>query len=222
MIDNERTESLEVVTQENYPRNWHRSPERLDGRSQGARWKSLVAGAVGGFVATGPMSVAMAFLYRRLPWWQPWALPPREVTTNVLKTVGMHEHMSREAETVATSVGHFAYGTVAGTLYGALPVAVRRHAVTSGAVYGLAVWAASYGGGLPAFRLAAPLRYRTPKRIALMIAAHVVWGAVLGPTSRTVARVASSRGETDGRSDHDATAADEPCGPARRRGHRAA
>lgn len=35
----------------------------------------------------------------RLPWWQPWSLPPREITRNVLKSIRVHEHMSREAET---------------------------------------------------------------------------------------------------------------------------
>jgi uncharacterized membrane protein YagU involved in acid resistance len=158
--------------------------------SPGNRWTDIVAGAFGGLVATGPMSVAMALLYRRLPWWQPWSLPPREITANMLKAIGVHEHMSREAETVATTVGHFAYGTFAGAVYGALPVAIRRHAVTSGVLYGLAVWASSYGAGLPALRLATPLPYRSGKRIGLMIAAHVVWGAVLGPTSQAVARVA--------------------------------
>ena len=216
------TESLEVPTHQNYPRHRYRGPEGVDGPRQGVRWKSLVAGAVGGFIATGPMSVAMALLYRRLPWWQPWALPPREVTANMLKTVGVHEHMSREAETVATVVGHFAYGTLAGTVYGALPSAVRRHALTSGAVYGLVVWAASYGVALPAFRLATPLRYRTPERIGLMIAAHVIWGAVLGSTSQTVARVALGPAATHGRSDHDAGAADEPSGRPPRPVHRIA
>jgi uncharacterized membrane protein YagU involved in acid resistance len=155
---------------------------------RGKRWTSLLGGAVGGLIATGPMSVAMALLYQRLPWWQPWSLPPREITRNVLKSVRVHKHMSREAETVATTVGHFAYGTFAGTLYGALPVAIRRHPLASGVVYGLAVWAASYGAGLPALRLATPLPYRSRERIGLMIAAHVVWGAVLGPTSQAVAR----------------------------------
>src|SRR4029450_11695930 len=79
--------------------------------SQGNRWTDLVAGAVGGLVATGPMSVAMALLYRRLPWWQPWSLPPREITANVLKSIGAQEHLSREAETVATSARDFADGT---------------------------------------------------------------------------------------------------------------
>ena len=180
--------------------------------SPGNRWTDIVAGAVGGLVATGPMSVAMALLYRRLPWWQPWSLPPREITRNVLKSVGVREHMSREAETVATTVGHFAYGTFAGAVYGALPGAIRRHAVTSGVLYGLAVWAGSYGAGLPALRLATPLPYRSSKRIGLMVAAHVIWGAVLGPTSQAVARVAfgSDRAERSGARDEDGSPIRQP------------
>ena len=53
---------------------------------------------------------------------------------DVLKSVRVHDNMSREAETVATTAGHFAYGTFTGTMYGALPVAIRRHALASGVV----------------------------------------------------------------------------------------
>jgi uncharacterized membrane protein YagU involved in acid resistance len=180
----------EIAEQLMAPDDRRQAAEQSGPTRRGNRWTNIVAGAVGGLIATGPMSVAMALLYRRLPWWQPWSLPPREITANMLKSIGVHEHMSREAETVATTVGHFAYGTFAGAVYGALPGAIRRHALTSGVLYGLAVWAGSYGAGLPALRLATPLPYRSGKRIGLMIAAHVVWGAVLGPTSQAVARVA--------------------------------
>jgi uncharacterized membrane protein YagU involved in acid resistance len=188
--------------------------EGSGGAGRGKRWTSLLGGAVGGLIATGPMSVAMALLYRRLPWWQTWSLPPREITRNVLKSVRVHDHMSREAETVATTAGHFAYGTFAGTMYGALPVAIRRHALASGVVYGLVVWAASYGAGLPALRLATPLPYRSRKRIGLMIAAHVVWGAVLGPTSQAVARaLGPARAEGSGVRDESDSPADRPSDP---------
>jgi hypothetical protein len=37
--------------------------ERSRGTRRGKRWTNLVAGAVGGLIATGPMSVAMGLLY---------------------------------------------------------------------------------------------------------------------------------------------------------------
>jgi hypothetical protein len=78
----------EVAEQVRPPHDRQLDAEGSGRTSAGYRWTDLVAGAVGGLVATGPMSVAMALLYRRLPWWQPCSLPPREITANVPKSIG--------------------------------------------------------------------------------------------------------------------------------------
>ena len=52
----------------------------------------------------------------------------------------------------------------------------------AGACYGLAVWAGSYLGLLPALGVLKPATEHPVRRIALMIAAHLVWGAALGAT----------------------------------------
>jgi putative membrane protein len=46
--------------------------------------------------------------------------------------------------------------------------------------FGLLVWAGSYLGLLPALGLLSPATQHAPQRNLLMIAAHLVWGAVLG------------------------------------------
>ena len=46
--------------------------------------------------------------------------------------------------------------------------------------YGLAVWTTGYLGLLPALGALRPATEHPPRRTALMIAAHVVWGAALG------------------------------------------
>ena len=52
--------------------------------------------------------------------------------------------------------------------------------MANGVVYGLTVWAGSYLGLLPAAGILRPAAEHPPRRTALMIAAHVLWGGVLG------------------------------------------
>jgi CBS domain-containing protein len=155
----------------------------------------VVPGAIGGFVATIPMTIAMGVMHRELPWWQRFRLPPREITGNLLGKAGVRHRVPREVESLAVAAGHFAYGTAAGALYGAL--LRRRRGLLSGALYGLLVWAGSYAGWLPAAGLAAPLRRRTDEHIALMVGAHVVWGSVLGMTARRIGNHRMKRKESD-------------------------
>jgi hypothetical protein len=46
--------------------------------------------------------------------------------------------------------------------------------------FGVAVWLLSYMGWLPAIGLFGPATRDTQGRSALMVAAHLVWGAALG------------------------------------------
>jgi hypothetical protein len=128
------------------------------------------------------MTVAMATMHRQLPWWQRFRLPPREITASMLRKTGVRHRVPREVESTAVAVGHFAYGAAAGAVYGTLPL--KSRGPLSGILYGLLVWAGSYGGWLPAAGLATPLRRRTDEHIALMVLAHVLWGGVLGTTVR--------------------------------------
>ena len=50
----------------------------------------------------------------------------------------------------------------------------------AGVGFGVAVWAGSYLGWLPAAGIISPATEHPPRRNALMIAAHVVWGAAAG------------------------------------------
>lgn len=92
----------------------------------------------------------------------------------------IHEGLDETERIGLTLASHFAYGAAMGTLYSALvkdalpvPRGVR------GVTYGLGVWAGSYLGWLPAAGLYPPATEEPAPRNALMIAAHVVWGASL-------------------------------------------
>jgi putative membrane protein len=107
-------------------------------------------------------------------------LPPRRVTERAAASVDAHDDMNEPQKKAATGVAHFAYGAGAGAVYGALSPLLPMSPVWSGVAYGLGVWAGSYLGLMPALGLHPPATREPAGRNALMIGAHIVWGATLG------------------------------------------
>lgn len=134
-----------------------------------------LAGAIGGLLATIPMTLVMEGLYRRLPREERYPLPPREITQNLLREVGHDRRLSEDRLIELSLLLHFAYGGATGALY---PLATRHmtHPLIHGSGYGLAVWAASYLGWIPALGILAPATRQPIRRRRLMLLAHVVWG----------------------------------------------
>jgi len=64
----------------------------------------------------------------------------------------------------------------------------ERRSAAAGASFGVGVWAASYLGWIPAVGLLAPATRHPRHRSALMLAAHVVWGASLAAGLREIER----------------------------------
>lgn len=150
----------------------------------------LVAGAAAGFAATVPMTAVMLAGHRLLPPSERYALPPAEITEQLLPD----EATDEQTLTLATLAAHFGYGAAVGALYRVAVPPARNQAAgaAQGAVWGTAVWAGSYLGWLPAAHILKPATEHPARRNALMIGAHLVWGAALGsllaggsPRSRT-------------------------------------
>lgn len=141
---------------------------------------TLITGALSGLLATAPMTAVMFALWRLLPRRQRYPLPPRLLTANLLRRLGLRQEVSQEQEKALTWVLHFAYGAGIGALFAALYRLLRLPPVLLGALYGLLIWVGSYKGWLPAFTLLPDASRQPDERNALMIAAHLVWGAVTG------------------------------------------
>ena len=140
----------------------------------------LLTGALAGVVATAPMTVVMEILHR---WPRPESepLPPHQITLEIAEQAGVKPHLDEPSERIATIlVSHFGYGAGAGALYAPLAARVPGHPAVKGAAFGLLVWALSYLGWLPAAGILPPATENTPRRNALMITAHLVWGATTG------------------------------------------
>ena len=140
----------------------------------------IILGALAGLAGTVPMSLAMKLMHEQLPRGERYPLPPRQVTEGVAEAAGVNEHLGEQGREAATWVSHFAYGAACGAIYGALGGRAGRHAALAGAGFGVAVWAGSYLGWLPAAGILAPATEHPARRNALMIASHVVWGATAG------------------------------------------
>lgn len=149
--------------------------------------RDLSAGGAAGLVATVPMSAVMAALHQSLPPEDRHALPPRHITERVTQEAGVDDDLSEPEKQALTAAAHFGYGAAAGTVYGLVRPRIPLPGALSGLVYGLAVWAGSYMGLLPRLRLYRHAVDESAERNAMMIAAHVVWGATLGAATDLLA-----------------------------------
>lgn len=135
-----------------------------------------LSGAIGGIIATLPMTVAMAGLFRTLPRDERYPLPPREITEDLMQKSGVEQQLDEEQLTGLSLLAHFAYGGLTGALY---PLAFRHveHPLLLGSGYGLAIWGASYLGWIPALKILPPATRQPVNRRRLMIGVHIIWGA---------------------------------------------
>jgi hypothetical protein len=127
----------------------------------------LLYGGIAGFVATLAMTSVMARLHRRLPEKERYPLPPREITERV---TGGDDATVRDRAMVA----HFLYGGACGAMLAAVRGQLR---IAEGASAGAAIWAGSYFGWAPGLDILKPASAHPMRRNALMVAAHLVWGA---------------------------------------------
>lgn len=135
----------------------------------------LIPGAAAGFLATLPMTATMAIARSVLPEDQQHPLPPRRVVGSVSEKTGLDEHLDEEGQEAVTAVVHFAFGAAAGTLYSLL-FGNHENRVLAGTGFGLAVWAGSYMGWLPALDILPPAHRESKGWIGMNVLAHVVWG----------------------------------------------
>lgn len=147
----------------------------------------IIRGTISGTLATLPMTLAMFRLRRRLPreWVKP--LPPRQITLRLAHRMGLGRKLDRGEKRTLTWLSHYGYGAVAGGLYALSPRWM------SGPWYGLAVWAISYLGFMPALNLYKPAVKDAASRNFLMIMSHLVWGLFLGLAFRALGRVGRSK-----------------------------
>lgn len=143
--------------------------------------KKFLTGALGGFIATIPMTAVM-FLMRRGSRDEREALPPHEVTTRLAEEADLNEAVNTPGHQAVTGVAHFAFGTTVGAVYSATVEPLRLPPALKGSLYGLTVFAMSYQSVLPGAGILPPVSERSLHRNLLLIVSHLVWGITLGTT----------------------------------------
>lgn len=146
--------------------------------------RKLLKGAVAGFVATAPMSLSMVVGWRLLPRQEKYHLPPRLITERITKRMDVKQHIPERGLIGLTIFSHFAYGAVFGASYALFEDRIPLHSSLKGGLAGLALWAGSYLGWLPAAGILAPATLHPWRRNLLMVVAHVIWGVTLGEMLR--------------------------------------
>ena len=152
-------------------------------RSDGSLHK-LLSGAVAGFLATVPMSIAMVIGWRLLPKREKYHLPPRLITEEISERAGIEKRLDESELIGLTVLSHFGFGALAGALYALFSSRLRTHPSLKGALCGVAVWTGSYLGWVPAMDILPPATQHPWRRNLLMIIAHVIWGVTLGEVTR--------------------------------------
>ena len=137
----------------------------------------LLLGGIAGFVATLPMTLAVRAVHRRLPRRERYPAPPRELIDSVSGAI--RAQPSDQTARDVTLAAHYLYGAGCGALIAAV---WPRPTLAGGAAAGAAVWAGSYLGWIPAAGLLEPATRHPARRNAMMIGAHLVWGAALALT----------------------------------------
>ncbi|MCB0086196.1 MAG: DUF1440 domain-containing protein [Caldilineaceae bacterium] len=153
----------------------------------------FLQGAVAGAVATIPMTLVMEGVAPFLPPQEHFALPPHLVTAQTAARFGLRRRPGQRTRSVLTDFAHVGYGAAVGAPYAPLAARLPVPPLLSGVAYGLAVWAASYSGLLPALRIIAPPAQQPSSRNMQLILSHIVWGATLGSVTTGLCAISQKR-----------------------------
>ena len=125
-------------------------------------------------------------MHRVLPPEHKDPLPPRQITDNAAARAGID--LGNEDTRSAVALGaHFTYGASVGAMYGPIAGSTNLPPAVEGMLYGIAVWGGSYLGILPGAGLYRSADDEPAPRNAMIIAAHLLWGASLGVMTEALA-----------------------------------
>jgi hypothetical protein len=140
--------------------------------------REVTKGKLAGFAGTLAMTIALRRVFPRLlPPPARRGFLPQEVVLGLERKLPVR--LRRQQRRPLTQVVHYAYGTGAGGFYGL--AMTRLHGappLLTGAGFGLAIWAGSYQGWLPAAGILRGTTDRPPQHWLVPIAAHLIYGVV--------------------------------------------
>jgi putative membrane protein len=166
----------------------------LDSRTHdGALWKGVAAGALGGLVASYAMNQFQA-VTKKLSADGQGEAEKNEGEDATVKTAeaitgALGHPLSQEEKKVAGPVVHYAFGAAMGALYGALAELSPKVAAGAGVPFGTAVWLGADEVTVPALGLSKKAAETPPAVHAYALASHLVYGLATDLVRRAVLRV---------------------------------
>jgi putative membrane protein len=156
----------------------HELEAKTHGRSLA---KGLLAGLIGGLVATAAKLVAER-MYPPRTHGEP---EPPEV---LAEKIAGRELAVREKTAAAESI-HWGFGALAGAAYGGVVEYFPAATSKDGAAFGMALSSLTHGTALPAMGLSAAPEDQTARERTSEVATHVVYGVVTETVRRVVRKM---------------------------------
>jgi hypothetical protein len=153
--------------------------------------RAATTGALAGLVATGAMSPVMAPRLSRGLSRQGGLhrFPPRRIVRRLESAFAGRPVAATATERVLTLIAHAGYGCALGAVLGVLRNRHRRRGpLATGFTFGLGVWAAGYAGWVPVLGIREGTVAGRRSAIPFPLAAHIVYGLVLGLAEARLAR----------------------------------
>jgi putative membrane protein len=165
--------------------------------------KGMLAGMIGGLVASWAMNQFQAALKKTEEAWEKSAHRPKKRGQNsesdsedsTMKTADriaeftLNRHLTKEEKKKAGSVVHYAYGTMIGGFYGAMAEFAPAVTKGNGSAYALAAFVAGDEIAVPKLGFSKPPQQQPVKVHAEALAAHVVYGVTTDTIRRGVRAV---------------------------------
>lgn len=149
-------------------------------------WKGLLAGALGGLIA----SFAMSEFYSLLPHAESYSQPDKEDSTvrtaSAISQTVFHHELTPDRKTIAGAAVHYAFGTIMAAEFGVLVEFCGATRFGWGLPFGVAVWLGAHVITVPALGLSEPVTRAAPAAEAAEFAAHLVYGAVVEGVRRAL------------------------------------
>ena len=147
-------------------------------RSPNGYGRAILRGAGAGGVATAVMTAILGGAQKV---GLLGTAPPKKIVRGLRRRAGLRG-IPGSVDDVLTAAAHLGYGVASGVVFAVLRrrYASRAQSTALGAAFGAALWGASYSGWVPAAGLLPPPHRDRPGRQPVLIAAHLVYGAVLG------------------------------------------
>jgi uncharacterized membrane protein YagU involved in acid resistance len=112
---------------------------------------------------------------------------PEVIGAHVESAVGLREYLAEPDFQVSWLLQHFGYGVNAGVGYALLQKRLPKNSsLLAGTVYGIGLYLVGYAGWLPLAHLYPPPTQVPRRKVALLVAEHIVFGATTALTYRTI------------------------------------